>query len=71
MTDAFYGSRRTDGVICYLKRQPKNRISIRAITVNRGKTICSLAVGTGQVASVSVVYLIFKHFEFIKHCFVS
>ena len=29
------------------------------------------AVGVGQFAASSDVYLIFKHFEFIKHCFMS
>ena len=29
------------------------------------------AVGVGQFAASSGVYLIFKHFEFIKHCFMS
>ena len=30
-----------------------------------------LAVGVGQFAASFDVYLIFKHFEFIKHCFMS
>ena len=29
------------------------------------------AVGVGQFAASSDVYLIFKHFEFIKRCFIS
>ena len=29
------------------------------------------AVGVGQFAASAEVYLIFKHFEFIKHCFFS
>ena len=29
------------------------------------------AVDVGQFAASSYVYLVFKHFEFIKHCFMS
>ena len=29
------------------------------------------AVGVGKFAASSDLYLIFKHFEFIKHCFMS
>ena len=35
------------------------------------KHIAVSAVGVGQFAASSDVYLFFKHFEFIKHCFMS
>ena len=73
MADAFYGRRRTDDVIRYLK---KNRAS--ETNYNTGynsrlevKHFAVSAVGVGQFAASSDLCLIFKHFEFIKHCFMS
>ena len=72
MADAFYGRRRTDDVIRYLKKQPvktkyntgyNSRLGVKHFAIS--------AVGVGQFAASSDVYLIFKHFEFIKHCFMS
>ena len=72
MADAFYGRRRTDDVIRYLKKQPVKQNTIRVITVVLGvKHFAVSAVGVGEFAASSDVYLMFKHFEFIKHCFMS
>ena len=70
MADAFYGRRRTDDVIRYLKKQLvkqntgyNSRLGVKHFAVS--------VVGVGQFAASSDVYLIFKHFEFIKHCLMS
>ena len=72
MADAFYGRRRTDDVIRYLKKTASetkyntgynSRLEVKHFAVS--------AVGVGLFAASSDVYLIFKHFEFIKHCFMS
>ena len=70
LADAFYGRRRTDDVIRYLKKQPvkhntgyNSRLEVKHFALS--------AVGVGQFATSSDVYLIFKHFEFIKRCFMS
>ena len=71
MADAFYGRRRTDDVIRYLKKQPVKQNTIRDNSRLGVKHFAVSAVGVGQFAASSDVYLIFKHFEFIKHCFMS
>ena len=72
IADAFYGRRRTDDDIRYLKKTASetkyntgynSRLEVKHFAVS--------AVGVGQFAASSDVYLIFKHFEFIKHCFMS
>ena len=68
----FYGRRRTDDVIRYLKKTASetkynagynSRLEVKRFAVS--------AVGVGQFAASSDVYLIFKHFGFIKHCLMS
>ena len=72
MADAFNGRRRTDDVIRYLDNRASetnyntgynSRLEVKHFAVS--------AVRVGQFAASSDVYLIFKHFEFIKHCFMS
>ena len=70
MADAFYGRRRTDDVIRYLQKTASET------KYNTGYNSCLWvkhfavsAVGVGQFAASSDVYLIFKHFEFIKALF--
>ena len=72
MADAFYGRRRTDEVKRYLKKTPSetkyntgynSRLGVKRFAVSAG--------GVGQFAASSDVYSIFKHFQFIKHCFMS
>ena len=71
MTDAFYGRRRTDDVIRYLKTASETKYNMGYNSRLGVKHFALSAVGVGQFAASSDVYLIFKHFEFIKHCFMS
>ena len=72
MADAFYGRRRTDDVIRYLKKTASETKYNTGYNGRLGvKHFAVSAVGVGQFAASSDVYLIFKHFEFIKHCFMS
>ena len=71
MADAFYGRRRTDDVIRYLKTASETKYNTCYHSRLGVKHFAVSAVGVGQFAASSDVYLIFKHFEFIKHCFMS
>ena len=74
MADAFYGRRRTDDVIRYLKKTASETKYNTGYNSRLGvKHFAVSAVGVGQFAASSDVhvYLIFKHFAFIKHCFMS
>ena len=73
MADAFYERRRTDDVIGYLKKTTTSETKYNMGYNSRlgVKQFAVSAVGVGQFAASSDVYLIFKPFEFIKHCFMS
>ena len=72
MADAFYGRRRTNDVYTILKKTASEIKSNTGYNSRLGvKQFAVSAVGVGQFATSSEVYLIFKHFEFIKHCFMS
>ena len=72
MADAFYGSRRTDNVIRFLKKTASETKYNTGYNSHLGANhFAKSAVGVGQFAASSDVYLIFKRFEFIKHCFMS
>ena len=72
MADAFYGRRRMDDVLRYLKKKNSETKYNSGYNSHLGvRHFAVSAVGVGQVAAMSDVYLIFKHFEFIKHCFMS
>ena len=71
MADAFYGRRRTDDVIRYLKTASETIYNTGYNSRSGVKHFAGSAVGVGQFAASSNVYLIFKHCEFIKHCFKS
>ena len=71
MADAFYGRRRTDDVIRYLKTASETKYNTGYNSRLGVKHFAVSAVCVGQFAASSDVYLIFKHFEFINHCFMS
>ena len=71
MADAFYGRRLTDDVIRYLKTASEIKYNTGYNSRLEVKHFAVSAVVVGQFAASSNVYLIFKHFEFIKHCFMS
>ena len=72
IADAFYGRRRTDDVIRYLKKTANETKYNTGYNSRLGvKHFAVSAVCVGLSAASSGVYLIFKHFEFIKHRFMS
>ena len=71
MADAFYGRKRTDDVIRFQKTASETKYNTGYNSRLGVKHFAVSAVGVGQFAASSDVYLIFRHFEFIKHCFMS
>ena len=72
MADAFYGRKRTDDVIRFKKKTASETKYNTGCNRRLGvKHFAVSAVGVGQFAASSDVYLLFRHFEFIKHCFMS
>ena len=72
MADAFYGRRRTDDIIRYLKKTASETKYKTGYNSRLGvKHFAVSAIDVGQFAASSDVNLIFKHAEFVKHCFMS
>ena len=71
MADAFYGRIRADDIIRYLKTASETKYNTGYYSRLEVKHFAVSAVGVEQFAASSDVYFIFKHFEFIKHCFMS
>ena len=63
MADAFYGRKRTDDVIRYLKSASETKYNTGYNSRLGVKHFEVSAVGVGQFAASSDVYLIFKHVE--------
>ena len=61
-----------DDVIGYLKKTAsETKYNMGYNSRLRVKHFAVSSVGVGHFAASSDVYLIFKHLEFIKHCFMS